>query len=795
MLVSESWIREWVSPAIDTNELGEKLTLAGLEVDTIASAGPALDNKRIVVGRICSVVAHPNSKKLQVCEVDVGRKKNLSIICGAPNARKDLVTAVATNGAELPGMTVGNREIRGVQSFGMLCSGMELGLDDSTDGIIELDSTASIGTGIANYLDLQDQVVELELTPNRGDCLGIAGIAREIATLTGTKLNHPGIPKTRAKNKSQLDVVLDAPEACPRYVGRAIKNINMSADTPDWMVERLRRSGLRSINPIVDVTNYVMHELGQPMHAFDMAKISGGICVRMAKQGEKHKLLDGSTVKLRPDNLVIADHKKAIALAGIMGGDNSAISTKTVDIYLEAAFFSPDYILGKARTFGMHTDASHRFERGVDYMLQTKAMDRATELVMAIAGGEAGPVTHAVDSSSLPGRKPINFDRAEIFRTLGIKIPARKVSRILEDLGMKVKPRSNGWKVTAPSWRFDIQAQYDLVEEVGRCFGFEHVEAKMPAFAQKTGAHLEKSLSTNAFKDALVSLGYHEAITYSFVDPDYHNSLLGGVRPIKLVNPIADNMSVMRQSLWPGLLDALRINLNRQENRVRLFEIGHVFSKAKNSRKSIERNNLAGLICGTRQPRQWGASEVMVDFFDLKGDIESALRLVGVSGKWSFCAANHPALHPGQSAGVLWNNRKIGYIGKLHPSHMKLYDLDAEVYLFELDLSFLGEKNIPEFKGISKYPAVQRDLAFLVDQDVPVNLIFENVRSAAGDLLFKLDLFDIYMGENIEKNKKSLAFSLTFKSESSNLTSSQMDELTNSIIAKLEHKVGAQLRD
>ena len=795
MLISESWIREWVSPAIDTRALGEKLTLAGLEVDTIASAGPVLDNKRIVVGRICSVAAHPDAKKLQVCEVDVGKKHNLTIICGAPNARKGLVTAVATNGAKLPGMTVGNREIRGVQSFGMLCSGMELGLDDSADGIIELDFTAIVGMGIADYLDLQDQVIELELTPNRGDCLGIVGIAREISTLTGTKLNYPDIPKTRAKIKEKLDVELDAPQACSRYVGRAIKNIDMAATTPDWMVERLRRSGLRSINPIVDVTNYVMHELGQPMHAFDMARIFGGICVRMAKKGEKHKLLDGSTVKLETDNLVIADHKKAIALAGIMGGDNSAISDKTVDIYLEAAFFSPDSILGKARKFGMHTDASHRFERGVDYMLQIKAMDRATELVLAIAGGEPGPVTHAVEKSCLPSRKAIRFNRVEIPRILGMKIPARKVSRILEDLGMKVKSWSNGWKVTPPSWRFDIQEQYDLVEEVGRCFGFEHVEAKMPAFAQEMGAHLEKSLSTDAFKDALVGLGYHEAITYSFVDPDYHNPLLGGTRPIKLMNPIADNMSVMRQSLWPGLLDALRLNLNRQESRVRLFEIGHVFSKAKNTRKSSERNNLAGIVCGTQQPRQWGVSEVMVDFFDLKGDLESVLALVGVSGKCSFAAADHPALHPGQCAEILWNKRKIGYIGKLHPAHMKLYDLDSEVFLFELDLSPLGERNIPKFKDISKYPAVQRDLALLVDRNLPVNLILENVRAAAGDLLSKLELFDIYTGENIEINKKSLAFSLTFKSESSNLTSSEMDALTNKIIGELELKVGAQLRD
>ncbi len=794
MLITENWIREWVSPKVSTAELAEILTLAGLEVASIEDAGPALDNKRIVVGQIVEVSAHPDAKKLQICEVDIGKPKMLSIICAAPNARKGVITAVATNGARLPQLTVGNREIRGVKSFGMLCSGLELGIDDASEGIIELDSTAPLGAGIANYLGLQDQVIELELTPNRGDCLGIAGVAREVSTLTGSKLKTPKIDKIKAKSKTTLPVTLSAADACPRYVGRAIKGINMSAKTPDWMVERLRRCGMRSINPIVDITNYVMHELGQPMHAFDLAKISGGINVRMAKKGEKHKLLDGSTVKLDSSSLVIADHKKVIALAGIMGGDNSAISAKTSDIYFEAAFFSPDYMLGKAREFGMHTDASHRFERGVDFQLQLAAMERATGLVVEIAGGIPGPVTHANEKTKLAKIPTIKFQKAQIARTLGITVPNARTNRILRDLGMAVKTTKAGWIVKPPSWRFDIKAQYDLVEEVGRCFGFDQVPARMPGAVQVRGAHPENRLDTRLIKQTLVGKGYHEAINYSFVDPSLHNELLGVSRPIKLANPIAENMSVMRQSLWPGLLESLRTNLNRQESRVRLFEVGHVFTRAKNSRKSTEQNRIAGLISGSVFPREWSSKEKAVDFFDLKGDVEALIELTKNAEHYEFKAGAHTALHPGQCAEIFSGKHHVGYLGKLHPVQAKRFDIDQDVYLFEMNLENFEHSVLPGFSEISKYPSIDRDLAVVVDESVTVQEIFEKVEETAGSLLTKLELFDIFRGGNLEKNQKSLAFSLTFQSESSNLTSSEVDELTNRIIGILEVSLDAQLR-
>jgi phenylalanyl-tRNA synthetase beta chain len=561
------------------------------------------------------------------------------------------------------------------------------------------------------------------------------------------------------------------------------------------MVERLRRSGMRSINPIVDVTNYVMHELGQPMHAFDMDRIDGGIRVRMASKGEKLKLLDGSNVSLNSGHLVIADHKRAIALAGIMGGEKSAISTRTTNIYLEAAFFSPQGILGKAREIGMHTDASHRFERGVDYSLQARAMERATQLVLEIAGGEPGPVTDVVDKGALPRRASIRFHQSEITRILGIPVAANKVTRILKDLGMTVKRGDREWRVRPPSWRFDISGQHDLVEEVGRCFGFDNVPPTMPAAIQKAGAHPENHITEYAIKTRMTSLGYHEAITYSFVDPQLHSELVGSNNAIRLANPIADNMSVMRQSLWPGLLEALRSNLNRQETRVRLFETGHIFNRARNSRKSSETNMLAGIACGSLLPRQWGAGDHSVDFFDVKGDIESILVLTGNSGQFSFKPAVHPALHPGQSAQIMCGKKTVGFVGKLNPSKQDKLDIDAQVFLFEINMEFLQQRCLPSFSEISRYPSVQRDLALVVDEGVAVESVLALARSCAGEYLRNLELFDVYKGENIEKNKKSLAFSLTFQSESSNLTSLEVDAITDKIIEAVEREIGAQLRN
>ena len=794
MLVSESWIREWVNPNISTEELAEKLTLAGLEVESITRAGPHLDSTRVVVGEITTVTSHPHAPGLSLCEVRVGNTERLSIVCGAANVRAGLRTTVARAGAKIGDMIISGRDVKGEESEGMLCSAMELGLAESAHGIIEFDQNAPLGAGIADYLDLHDLVFELKLTPNRGDCLGMVGVAREISVLTDTRLEVPAINASQPTISRSLEIRLEAVDACPRYAGRAIQGIDMSARTPDWMVERLRRSGMRSINPIVDISNYVMHELGQPMHAFDLARISGGIVVRRAGEGEELELLDGSTVKLSNSNLVIADHQTAIALAGIMGGNSSAITDNTTDIYLESALFLPDDILGKARQLGMHTDASHRFERGVDSELQLNAIERATGLVLEIAGGRAGPVTDAIERSALPQFRPIRFHQSEIERVLGARVPAKETTRIMRGLGMSVTPTASGWEVIPPGWRFDIQGQHDLVEEVGRCYGFEKIVPTAPSANHQAGRYREGIITQHDIKQVLIQRGYHEAMTYSFVDPASQQNLLDRVDAIVLTNPIADNMAVMRQSLWPGLLEALRNNLNRQESRVRFFEIGHVFNKADNERKSHEENHLAGLISGLCLPSQWGNDSREVDFFDLKGDLEAILNLSVNPDRFQFRRTVNSALHPGQCARIEYEKDVIGHVGRLHPAQQKFYEIDQSVYLFEIDLSILTHSGLPEFSEVSRFPSLQRDLAILVDEEVEVQSVLEIIRASGGELLKKLELFDIYREYKLESNKKSLAVALTFQSESSSLKSSEVEAVTERIIGLLERETGARLR-
>ena len=794
MLVSESWLREWVSTQAGSEALSERLTLAGLEVESVDTAGPDLD-RRVIVGEITAVTGHSDASQLRVCTVDTGDHSIHPIVCGAKNIRAGLKTAIALPGAVLPGSNaVTVRTIRGVRSEGMICSREELGLEESSEGILELDESAPLGTAIGDYLDLRDQRFRLELTPNRGDCLGIVGVAREVATLTGGRLAAGATPENRLTSRAALEVVLEAPAGCPRYVGRAIAGIDMSAKTPDWMVERLRRSGMRSINVVVDVTNYVMHELGQPMHGFDFSKIEGGIRVRMAKKGETLTLLDGNTVTLEPENLVIADHQNAIALAGIMGGESTAISSDTRDIYLEAAYFSPTAMLGRARRFGMQTDASHRFERGVDSQLQLQAIEQATALVIRIAGGHAGPISHAVEKSALPKAPRIKFVESEIQRILGIRVPSATTAAILEDLGMKATRTDVGWDVVPPSWRHDIQASHDLVEEVGRCHGFDQILPRAPNTEPQIGAHRENRISLDEIKRAMVYLGFHEAITYSFVEPESQQQLLDRGNAIPLQNPIADNMSVMRQSLWPGLLEALKTNLNRQEERVRLFEAGQVFLRAVESGRCTEIGKLGIILCGNRRPRQWGEEAVKCDFFDLKGCLESIFMLTGQPGKFEFRQSTNPAMHPEQCASIVFGNREIGHLGKLHPVHQRGYDLERAVYLAEFELSPLCSANLPVFSEISKFPSVHRDLSVMVDEGIPVQSVLQQIRATAGPHLRKLELFDIYRGSNVKKNKKSLAFSLTFQSESSNLISLEMEAEIEKIIKVLNEAFGAEMR-
>lgn len=811
VLVSHAWLREWVATKTGIHALAERLTLGGLEVESVAPAGPSLHKKRVVIGRIVRSDPHPGADRLRVCEVDVGRRVRLKIVCGAANALAGGKVAVATAGAKLPGLEVQTRSIAGVESAGMICSAAELGLEENSDGAMVLDEDAPVGASVSEYLDLSDPVMAIELTPNRGDCLGMLGVAREVCALTGAKMRTPvndlravaksadkaaaKMEKVRALSKACLPVELRAPGGCPRYVGRAVRNIDMTARTPDWMTERLRRGGVRSLNVVVDVTNYVMLELGQPMHAFDMDKLAGGIVVRVAAEGEKLKLLDGRTVKLHGDNLVIADHKKAVALAGVMGGQNSAISGATRHIYFEAAFFPAPTIIGKARKFGMHTDASHRFERGVDPAMQARAMERATRLLVSLAGGEPGPVSDARARKFIPRPVNIRFNRSEIGRLLGTSVPANTVSALLKRLGMRVAPNKVGWKVTVPGWRADITGPHDLVEEIGRVHGFERIAPRPPAATATVGGHPESRGETARIKQKLVERGYFEAITYSFVDPAIQRALTGE-SGIPLSNPIADNLAVMRRSLWPGLLEAVRINLNRRHDRVRLFETGHVFLKGRagsaRARKEIHR--LAAAATGSVLPKQWGDPSRVVDFFDLKGDLAALLALSAHRRDIQFHPAEHPALHPGRSARIKLGGDGVGYLGQLHPGHQKLIDIDQPVCLFELDLSLLAKAPLPSFSAVSRYPAVRRDLAVVVESGVKAQDVLDAVRAAAGDLLVELELFDIYEGEGIEKNHKSFAFSLTFQSESSNLTAGEADTKTAKIIKVLQRQLGARLR-
>jgi phenylalanyl-tRNA synthetase beta chain len=796
MLVSEFWLKEWVDTDLEATELEHRLTLAGLEVESIA---PATDldfrgsnRARVVLGRIIAVEPHPQADRLKICAVDIGKPKTLQVVCGAPNVSVGLVAPVALVGAKLPGLKIKQSEIRGIRSKGMLCSAFELGLSDQASGLMELDPDATPGAQLFDYLGLDDTIFEIDLTPNRGDCLCIQGIAREISALTGAAMKDTRVKEVKAGNAESLPIQLKAPEACSRFAGRAVLGIDMQANTPDWMKEKLRRSGLRSINPVVDITNYVMFETGQPMHAYDLDKLSGGITVRNAGRKETLKLLDGSTVTLSPDHLVIADQSKAVGLAGIMGGEVTAISESTRNIFFEAAFFSTTGIIGKARQFGMHTDASHRFERGVNPNGQVAAVQRATALLLEIAGGEPGKVCHTVNRKYLPKVHTIKFEKTEIPRLLGVKVPAKHVHSILKRLGMGVSNFKDGWKVKIPSWRFDLTGQHDLVEEIGRCYGYDRVMPRMPVSAARTGGYPETRISLSQIKKSMTCRGYYEAINYSFIDAAVQVNLMECKKGVTLENPLADNMTEMRQSLFPGLLSTLARNLNHQQSRVQLFECGNVFHRRGKSRIEIPR--IAALTSGLALPRQWGAEAREVDFFDLKGDLENLLEIVGADSGFKFHSAAHPAFHPGQSAAIRRGRKTAGYLGQLHPVKQKSLGIDQKVFLFELDLDALSVAGLPSFEPISRFPQIQRDLAVVVDKEVPAVEILSVVNRSAGEHLKKLELFDIYTGEGIENNKKSFAFSLTFQSESSSLKAGEIEAVIDNIINALRKTAGAELR-
>ena len=790
MKFSEKWLRDWVNPAIDTETLVAKLTQAGLEVDAVTPV--AGDFQGVLVGEVKSVKAHPDADKLRVCEVDVAGEELLHIVCGAANVREGLKIPVAVIGAVLPGnFKIKQAKLRGEPSFGMLCSAKELGLAESSEGLLELAADAPVGQDIRDYLDLNDHSIEVDLTPNRSDCLGVAGIAREVGVISQTDVTAPDMPDVKPVSNTTLPVKVSAPKACPRYLGRVIKGINAQADSPLWLQEKLRRSGLRSLGAIVDITNYVLLELGQPMHAFDLAKITGGIEVRLAKQGESLTLLDGQTIELQDNSLLIADKNGPLALAGIMGGQNSAVSDQTVDIFLESAFFAPDAIAGQARGYGLHTDSSHRFERGVDPELAKLAMQRATNLIIDIAGGQPGPVVEQSSAADLPKPVEITLRADRIKRVLGISLPDDDVAEKLSRLGLQVTATESGWKVVVPSFRFDLAIEVDLIEELGRLYGYDKLPQTRPQVNVLSTSISEHQLQSERLQNLLVDRGYFEAITYSFVDPQIHQHFASSESaPIALANPISADLSVMRQSLWPGLVQALSYNLNRQQDRVRLFEIGRVFNGDKSA---IEQQlRVGGLIYGDIAAEQWSDASRKVDFYDAKADVEALLKLA--NGEVTFVAEAHPALHPGQSARIIKNGHAIGWLGALHPKLNKPLDINGKVFVFEMQLSAVLSAQVPEFSGVSRYPAIRRDLALVVEQTITAGQIEHCLKSIDSDILKAFQLFDVYTGDGVEQGKKSLAIAFRIQHDERTLTDDEVDALMTQIRDNLQSSLGAVIR-
>ncbi len=789
MKISEQWLREWANPPIDSDALVHQLTMAGLEVDSVESARPAFDG--VVVAEVLSCEKHPDADKLNLCRVDDGSGEPVQVICGAANVRAGLKVAFARVGATLPGIKIKKAKLRGVESFGMICSESELQLSDDSSGIMELPADAPVGVDLADYLELDDTLIEIDLTPNRGDCLSIQGVAREVVANNDIPLHAVEIQPRAVTIEDRFELELLDPEACPHYAGRIIRGIDASATTPLWMKEKLRRSGLRPISPVVDVTNFVMMELGQPMHGFDYDRISGGIRVRLAEAGEQLDLLDGSRVECRDDTLVIADHEKALAVAGIMGGQDSSVQDDTRNILLESAFFTPSRIAGKARSYGLHTDSSHRFERGVDPELQITALERATQLLLDIVGGEAGPVVSQRVEAHIPERPEIRLRHARVERMLGIGIDAARIEQILGKLDMSVTADGDDWRVTAPSWRFDINIEADLIEEIGRIVGYDNIPGTRQAAHVAMSACSETEIDANRLRDALVARGYHEAITYSFVSPELQELLHPGQPTLSLANPISSDMSEMRTRLLPGLVQALRHNLNRQQNRVRLFETGLCFIPGDGELE--QKPHLAALITGPAEPESWNADRRPADFYDIKGDLQSLMQLADAAA-FDFRPSAEPILHPGQGADVYFHGKKVGFVGALHPSLQERLDIDQPVYLFEIEQQALSHHPLPGFRELSRFPSIRRDLALLVDADTPVRSLLDTIAALADEKIRDAFVFDVYTGKELRDNRKSVALGLILQDFSRTLTDQEVDGSVSAVLSALERKHNAVLR-
>jgi phenylalanyl-tRNA synthetase beta chain len=792
MKFSENWLRTWVNPALSSDEMGHVLTMAGLEVEALEAVAPAFNN--VVIAEVLEVVKHPNADRLNVCQVNVGETQPLTIVCGAANVAVGAKVPCARIGALLPGdFAIKQAKVRNVESFGMLCSEKELGLATESDGLWLLPADAPVGKMLREYLELDDKIFTLKLTPNRSDCSGMIGIAREVAALTGSSLKQLEIQTQSVSLSEQLSLkVIDA-QACPLYCGRLVRGVNAAATTPAWMLRRLERSGLRGINAVVDITNYVMLEMGQPMHAFDLAKLSGGITVRRARNGEELTLLNEQIVKLDEEMLVIADDARVLALGGIMGGQGSGVETATRDVFLESAFFHPDAIAGKARRFGLATDSSFRFERGVDYAATRLALERATQLLLEICGGSAGPISEVRDE--LPQRAEILLRRSRVARVLGVALDNAQIADLLKRLQFNFRAESlvdfttedNYYYVTPPSFRFDLSIEADLIEELARLHGYDNIPALAPQAALTMLPYSELQRPLARIQQILVARDYQEIVSYAFVDEQTERELCGNDSAVALQNPIASNLAVMRSSLIGGLIGALRYNLNRKQARVRLFEVGACFARAQDG--YVQSQRLSGLAYGAALPEQWGATAQPVDFYDVKADVEALF----APQTLRFVPATHPALHPGRSAQIYCGEQMAGWIGELHPRWQQQYDMAQAPIWFEVELDALTRAKVPHMSEIAKSLSVRRDLAVLVDEAVAVQTLLDAIQKAAVPYVQEIALFDVYCGKGVEQGKKSLAFRVLLQDTKKTLMDSEI-ETSIALLMNIMQQQGAQLR-
>jgi phenylalanyl-tRNA synthetase beta chain len=785
MKFSEHWLRTLVDPALDSEALAHALTMAGLEVEVHVPAAPPF--AQVVVAKVLAVERHPNAERLTVCSVDVGRGTPLSVVCGAPNVAQGVVVPCALPGAVLPGgLVIRKAAVRGVESQGMLCSAAELGISDDASGLLLLDRTLAVGTDLRQALDLDDSLLTLKLTPNRADCLSMVGIAREVGAITGRPVTPPPRAQIAGGGSITRGVRVEEPLACPRFCARVIAGIDARASTPSWMKQRLERSGIRPISAVVDVTNYVMLEQGQPLHAYDDARLEGDVVVRFPRNGEQLTLLNGQVIDLDASLLLVTDDKKPLGLAGIMGGEHSGIGDQTSTVFLEGAFWNPAVIQGKARQLGFVTDAGYRFERGVDFQASPEAVDRATALILELCGGQAGPLVDV--RGDLPERKPIRVRSARIERILGVAIPQSELATIFTNLGLNPQRDGDDFIVTPPSYRFDLALEADLIEEAARLYGFDRIQATSAVHPQAMLPAVEAARPIAQLRQRMVDRDYQEVITFSFVNSAWEQALRSDPPPVKVLNPIASHLDVMRTSLLGGLLDTLRTNLNRKAERVRIFEIGRCFQR--DGERLVQPVRVGGLAFGPVDPPQWDGGKRASDFFDVKGDLQALAEPLVLT----TVAAAHPALHPGRSARILVGGRAVGWLGELHPRLTREFDLSRAPTVFELDCDALMAQPVPVARAVSKLPLVRRDIAVVVDEALPADIVLAALDATKSPQVEQISLFDVYKGPGVEQGKKSLAILVLIQDTARTLTDAEIDATVGVLLRELEKRFNATLR-